>query len=322
MTNTLLARLCSTSAFNEMRRQQIWPAKCHVNSMGRLPKIRMPAVVAILSVAAVGRAASADLERAEEAYRHTDYKTALSTLLPVSPKDGAAYALIGKAYYMDGQYRNSISCLEKAVAEDPRNSSYYDWLGRAYGRRAEESSFLTAIPYANKTRDAFEKAVAVDPANLEALGDLFEYYLEAPGIVGGGIDKAEGVAGRIGRLSEAEYHYARARIAGKRKQIPVVEEELRKAMQLAPRDIGRVIDLAGFLAEHGRYEESDELFRMAAQMEPDSPRLLFARAAAYIRSGRNLEDARVLLRQYAVAQITPDDPPRSEAARLLKASLR
>jgi tetratricopeptide (TPR) repeat protein len=286
----------------------------------RLLTTRMAALWAVLSVGAVARAAGSDLERAEEAYQHTDYKAALSTLLPVSPKNGAVYALTGKAYYMDGQYRNAIICLEKAVAEDPRNSQYYDWLGKAYGRRAEESSFLTALPYANKTRAAFEKAAALDPSNLEALGDLFEYYLQAPGIVGGGVDKAEEVSVRIGRLNEAEYHYTRARLAGKRKKVQVAEEELRKAMELAPQEIGRVIDLAGFLAEHGRYEESDALFRAAAQMEPDSPKLLFARASAYIQSGRNLEDAKMLLRQYAGSRITPDDPPRSEVAKLLKAS--
>ncbi|MDR3698124.1 MAG: hypothetical protein P4L56_00730 [Candidatus Sulfopaludibacter sp.] len=280
----------------------------------------MPALAVVLSTGAILRAAGSDLERAEEAYQRTDYKAALGTLLPVSPKNGAVYALTGKAFYMDGQYRNSISCLEKAVAEDPQNSTYYDWLGKAYGRRAEESSFLTALPYAKKTRAAFEKAAALDPSNLEALGDLFEYYLQAPGIVGGGVDKAEEVSTQIGRLNEAEYHYTRARLAEKRKQVQVVEAELRKAMQLAPREIGRALDLAGFLAGQGRYEESDALFRRAAQMEPDSAKLLFARASAYIQSGRNLEDARMLLRQYAGSRITPDDPPRSEVARLLKAS--
>jgi len=285
-----------------------------------LSKMKMTVVVLVLSCGGVAGAAGSALERAEEAYQHTDYKAALTTLLPVSPKNGAVYALTGKAYYMDGQYKNSISSLEKAIAEDPRNSMYYDWLGKAYGRRAEESSFLTALPFANKTRSAFEKAADLDPANLEALGDLFEYYLQAPGMVGGGVDKAEEVSLRIGRLDEAEYHYTRARLAEKRKKAPQAEAELRKAMELEPASIGRVIDLATFLAAHGRYEESDELFLAAARMDPDAPKVLFARASAYIQSGRNLEDARMLLRRYAASPITPDDPPRSEVAKLLKAS--
>ena len=281
-------------------------------------KIRMVGVVAMVAIAALARAAGTDLEQAEKAYQRTDYQTVLHTLLSVSPKNGAVYALIGKAYYMEGEYKNSIGYWEKAVMEDPGNSGYYDWLGKAYGRRAEEVSFLTALPYANKTRASFEKAVALDPSNLEALGDLFEYYLQATGIVGGGVAKAEGIAVRIGRLSEAEYHYALARLAEKRKDMRAAEREYRSAMQLAPGDIGRTIDLAAFLAQHGRYQESDELFRAAAQIEPDSPRLMFARAAAYIQSGRNLDDARMLLRQYTGSRITPDDPPRSEVSMLLQ----
>ena len=138
------------------------------------------AVLMLLSVVALSRGASADFERAEDLYQRTEYRLALDILLPLSPKSAAVYALIGKTYHMDGQSKNSTTYLEKAVAEDSSNSSYYDWLGKAYGRRAEQSSFLTALAYARKTRESFERAVVLDEANLEALGDLFEYYLEAP----------------------------------------------------------------------------------------------------------------------------------------------
>jgi tetratricopeptide (TPR) repeat protein len=271
----------------------------------------------LLSLVSVARGASTDLQLAEEQYEQTNYGAALTILLPLSIKNAAVHALIGKAYYMEGQFKNSTLYLEKAVSGDPLNSSYYDWLGKAYGRRAEQSSFLTALPYANKTRNSFEKAVALDPANSEALGDLFEYYLEAPGIVGGGIEKAEGVAARIGSLNEAEHHYALARLAEKRKDAQRAEQEYRAAIQLAPGDIGRVIDLANFLSKQKRYEDSEQQFDLAGQMTPNSPKLMFARATAYVQSGRNLSQAKALLSQYAGSRLTPDDPPRSEAAKLL-----
>jgi tetratricopeptide (TPR) repeat protein len=267
---------------------------------------------------ALGHAAANDFERAEEHYQRTEYGAAINLLLSLPTKTAAVYALMGKAFFMDGRYKNSVTYLEKAMTEDPQNSGYQDWLGKAYGRRAEESSFLTALSYANKTRTAFERAVALDPANLEALSDLFEYYLQAPGIVGGGVEKAEGIAERIRRLDEAEYHYARARLAEKRKDTRMAEKELQQAMQLAPGQVGRVIDLAGFLSNQGRYAESDELFRLARQIEPDSPKVVFALASTYIQSGRNLEEAKALLDRYARSRITPDDPPRADAARLMK----
>jgi tetratricopeptide (TPR) repeat protein len=283
-----------------------------------------PNIVAValllLSAVTLSRGASTDLERAEELYQRTEYRPALNILLPLTPKNAAVYALIGKTYYMDGQFKNSSTYLEKAAAEDSLNSSYYDWLGRAYGRRAEQSCFLTALAYARKTRESFEKAVVLDETNQEALGDLFEYYLEAPGMVGGGIDKAENVAARIRRLNQVEGHYVLARIAEKHKDAPAAEREYRTAMQLAPGDIGRVIDLAAFLSRQGRYQESEKLFDLAGQMAPDSPKLLFARAAAYVATGRKLPEARVLIQRYIGSPHTPDDPSRSEVEGLLRAS--
>ena len=278
------------------------------------------AVLLLLSVVPLSRGAGPDSRRAEELYQRTQYRFALDLLLPLSPKNAAIYALIGKAYYMEGQYKSSTTYLEKAVAEDSLNSSYYDWLGKAYGRRAEQSCLLTALAYARKTHESFETAVVLDAENLQALGDLFEYYLEAPGIAGRGMDKVEDVAARIRRQNEVEGHYVLARIAEDRKDVETAEREYRTAMQLAPRDIGRVIDLATFLAKQGHYQESANLFNLAREIAPDSPKLLFARAASYIKTGRNLVEASALLQRYIGSPHTPDDPSSSEVERLLKAS--
>ena len=66
---------------------------------------------------------------------------------------------------------------------------YFHWLGKAQGRRAETASPFTAPSYASKARQAFEKSVELDGKNLEAINDLFSYYLEAPGFLGGGLNK-------------------------------------------------------------------------------------------------------------------------------------
>ena len=217
---------------------------------------------------------------------------------------------------MQGQYKSSSTYLEKAVAEDPANAGYYDWLGKAYGRRAERASFVTALPLATKTRECFEKAVALDPANLEALGDLFEFYLDAPGMIGGGTAKAEAIAARIGQLSSTESHYVRARLAEKRKDSREAEIEYRQAMEAAPHDVGRIIDLATFLSKQHRYQESDRLFDLASRVAPDSPKVIFARAADYVHTKRNLSEARILLQQYSALPHTPDDPPQCDVAQI------
>jgi len=268
----------------------------------------------------LGRSPNPDLSRAEELYQKTEYGRAIDVLQALDRRDAAAHALLGKACFMQGQYKQAVANLEKAVGEDSLNSEYYDWLGRAYGRLAEESSVLSAFGYARKTVRAFERSVELGPSNLEALSDVFEYYLQAPGIVGGGVDKAETIATRFVALNAAESHWARARLAEKRKDFETAEREFRAAFATDPDEVGRALDLAAFLSSRGRHSESDALFRAAEDNHPRSPKVLYARAAAYIQSKRKLHQAETLLGQYLELQTTPEDPSRREALALLKSA--
>jgi Flp pilus assembly protein TadD len=263
-------------------------------------------------------ASSADLDQARKLYQLTDYGASLKILETIQPKDGPTLELIGRNHYMQGEYKKATEILEKAVAADPANSEYELWLGRAFGRRAETASPFTAPPNANKARQHFEKAVQLNPHNMEALSDLFEYYLEAPGFLGGGLDKAVGVAGQIASIEPVDGHWAEARLAERRKEFDTAEHHLQLAARLAPEQAGRLIDLARFLARQGRFQESDQSFRKAEKIAPNSPQVIYARADTYIEQGRNLAAARKLLHRYLEAQLTPDDPPRAAAEKLLK----
>ena len=262
--------------------------------------------------------AASPADQARELYQRTDYEAALKILRPLPQKDAADYHLIGMCYYMQGDPKKAGDFFEKAVDLRPGESDYHLWLGRAFGRRAETSSFLTAPGYAAKARDSFEKAVHLDPRNMEAISDLFEYYLEAPGFLGGGLDRASKLAAHMAEVNPAEGHWAQSRLAEKRKQDRTAEEQLLRAIDLAPRQAGRVIDLAKLLAKTGRYQESDEAFRRAESISPGAPKILFARASVYIETRRNLGLAKQLLRQYLDCSLTPDDPPRKDAERLLR----
>jgi tetratricopeptide (TPR) repeat protein len=160
--------------------------------------------------------------------------------------------------------------------------------------------------------------VSLDPKNKEAVNDLFEYYLEAPGFLGGGLDKAAAVAENIAALDPVEGLWAAARIAERRKDYGKAEEQLRRAMQAAPMQVGRIVDLAKFLSKQGRIEESEQTFRAAERIAPDNPRLLYNRAETYIKAGRNIATARELLKRYLAANLSPDDPSRQDAEKLLK----
>ncbi len=272
----------------------------------------------VLAFAALGLAAGQALEKAWDAYQRTLYQEALNLLASVPRKSAADHALAGKCYYQLENYKSAIESFEKAAGAEPENAEYHNWLGKSYGRRAENSNFLTAPRLAARARDAFRKAVALAPGNSEAVADLFEYYIEAPGFLGGGTDKAAQLAETIRQTDPAEYQFFQARMAEKRKDVSAAERHYRAAAALAPSQVGRLLDVASFLARQKRYDESDTGFRDADRLAPGDPKVLFARASAFILGGRNLAVAHQLLEKYLQSQLNPDLPSRKEAERLLR----
>ena len=134
-----------------------------------------------------------NLREAEELYNRARYRSSLP-LLDTHARDALSLFLIGRDYYMLGDFKKAGEYLKKAAIAEPEASEYLDWLGRAYARRSETSNPLSGIVLAKKATEAFERAVQLNPRNEEALSDLFYCYLNTPAVLGGGHDKAAKIA--------------------------------------------------------------------------------------------------------------------------------
>ncbi len=278
-------------------------------------------IISAIVAGSIAQAASASpepLTRATKAYNRTDYKTAIDTLLAVPSRSPQTNLILGKSYYMQGEFKKASEVFQNTVVSDPEKSEYNLWLARAYGRRAESANPLTAPGHAAKARQYFEKAVQLDPTNGEALSDLLDYYIQAPGFLGGGLDKAADLLPKIKAVDSAEFHYAQAQIAEKKKQFSTAEQQFRRAMELAPRQVGRVIDLAKFLFRQGKVKEGDDLFKQAETLAPNDPKVTYEKANSLINTKRDLDEAKRLLRVYMNSPLTPDLPSRQEAEKLLR----
>lgn len=224
----------------------------------------------------------------------------------------------GVQAFVEEDYKASGDAFEKAVEAEPGNSDYRLWLGRAWGRKAERATGfakLGALSLANRVREEFAKAIELDPENLEALQSLFDYYINAPGIVGGGIDKAEAMIEQMSGVDQGAGLRAQAAVHEKNEDMAAAEKALREAVRVDPEDMGHQLSLASFLSRQGRYEESDRLFAAA----PDTPEAWYARAKALIRSDREDSEVRRLLERYLQTPLhAPDAEPYSNARKLLK----
>ena len=106
--------------------------------------------------------------------------------------------------YQDGKYKSAAASFREAIKAAPQDSSLHHWLGKCYGRIAENGNWFTALSHAGKTLKQFRKAVDLDADNYEALRDLVDYLETAPAFMGGNRLEARQLRRRLEAL-----HYAR-----------------------------------------------------------------------------------------------------------------
>jgi cytochrome c-type biogenesis protein CcmH/NrfG len=141
------------------------------------------------------------------------------SLLDTHRTEASSLFLIGRDCYMTGDFKKATRYLKKAVMKAPENSEYADWLGRAYYRRAETSDPLSGVVMTKKARQAFERAVQLNGRNADALSDLFDYYLETPGVLGGGHDKAANVVGMMLTVDPSQAFFEQWKLAQRLPQL-------------------------------------------------------------------------------------------------------
>ena len=124
------------------------------------------------------------------------------TDLSPSPKLQAALDA-GIRAYEDGNYKSAAASFREAIKAAPQDSSLHHWLGKCYGRIAENGNWFTALSYANKTLKQFRKAVQLDADNYDALRDLADYLEQAPGFMGGNRQEAQRLRQRLEKLRYA-----------------------------------------------------------------------------------------------------------------------
>lgn len=121
-------------------------------------------------------------------------------LLLAADDHSAAFAH-GVQLYEAGNFAAASETFKHLSAAAPTNDEFAYWLGKAYGRRAEQVDWLTAMKYAKLTRCAFERAVQLNPENVAAVRDLAQYYADAPGFLGGDAAKAAALRAQLKSLT-------------------------------------------------------------------------------------------------------------------------
>jgi len=224
----------------------------------------------------------------------------------VEPPLAPAIAEIRDALRL-GNIDAAVEASEAAVAQLGGSARAWWWAGRAYGQQAMAASLFGKAKWASRTREAFEKAVELDPAHVESRFDLMSYYLMAPSIVGGGRDKAEAQAAAIAGLDASMGKLAQARLAASDDESERAQALVGEALALDPDNRQARLMQAASAAERKDWAAVRALWQtqLARTRHHALARYQLGRTAAI--SGEELDDGLAQLDSFIAAGEVPEE---------------
>lgn len=275
----------------------------------------MRKLAALVLLGASLRVGAADLPKsglaqADAALQAGEADRALS-MLSAAPNSAEAHLLRCRTYFSEQHWDEAVAECEAAVRLDGQNGQNHLWLARALGEKADAVSFVSAFNLAKRARAEFEQAANLDPRDGETLTDLGEFYSSAPGVVGGGSDKAQGLVSQLEKIDPSRAHILMGRIAESKKDYGTAEREYKLATATSAHPAFPWMTLASFYRKHERWSDMQSAVESgyrAAQHDRGAGVAMYNGATVLIKGKRNLELASKMLETYLA------DYPKSEEA--------
>lgn len=206
-----------------------------------------------------------------------------------------------------GELDAAIKQAEAWVEREPRSSVAHLWLGRVYGRQAIEASVFTKLSWAGKCREAWETAIKLDPANIDARFDLLGFYLAAPGIAGGGRDKAEATLPQIDALHASFGELARGQIAASGEDFAGALSHFEAAVAADPDSVRARTALASLHLREKRSSDARSVWSQLLERKPGDAYATYQLGRLSAVTGEELEAGLIQLDAFLAMPETPDD---------------
>jgi len=213
-------------------------------------------------------------------------------------KNYTAAFYLGRIFLKERDYEAAIDWLKKAVNLNKNSSEYHLLLGRAYGMKARKVSFLKKALLAKYVKNEFEKAVELDPDNLNARFDLIKYYLMAPGIMGGSKDKAREQAEEIKKRDSSQGHTAIGLIYDVEKKYDQAEKEYLTGIEEDSQSFKLYYRLGLLYEKRKKYDKAFDILEKIVADLPDEIFAYYLIGRIALMSGQNLDRAEECFKKY------------------------
>lgn len=273
-------------------------------------KLRQHVVpLALLASASFSVSLSAQtVEQGIQLYNARKYAEARAALLPFGERDASAAYYLGRIELDNTDAEKAAEWLERAVSMNSRNAAYYHWLGRAYGTQARRASKFRLPFLAKKIKNAWDTALALDPENLEVREDLITFYVQAPGFLGGGKDKAHEMVVEITRRNPYRGLAAEANLCAATKDMVCAERKLQEMVKSYPDSAAVYSTLARFYTSQKQAGKAFAVLERRLRIKPNELTTLYAVGRTASVSGENLDRGEQALKTYLLSP-TPERGP-------------
>ena len=250
-----------------------------------------------------------DLEKARKLLNENKFekgKTILEEILDNDDKNHEAYFMLGKTYMALKDYEEATENFEEAVDLQDKNADYHFWLGQAIAQDAQESNYISQAMMASDILEEFERTIELDPTHIPGRVGVINFYIAAPGIMGGDIEKAELNAKELLKLDEMRGRSALARIYLQQEKMDSVKIQI----NILENNFENDRSLGNFYNSLGYYylgknniEKAIKAFEKQVEINPESANSYDSLGDGYKAAGRR-DDA---IAQYKKAlEINPD----------------
>jgi tetratricopeptide (TPR) repeat protein len=223
------------------------------------PMIRSLLILGLMAVSAFGadQALREQVIRLLQQRQWAEAQAVLEQVTTAEPANAEAWSSLSQVHLARNDYEKSVAAAEKATALDGTKSEYFLQLGTAYGLSATKAGLFAKLSFARKCKAAYDRAVELDPASINARWSLMEFYRQAPSIAGGSMSQAYLQAGEIRKLDARRGRAAYASLYSAEKKyadaFALYEEVLREQPgdEDALFQIGRLAARSGEQLDHG-----------------------------------------------------------------------
>ncbi len=252
--------------------------------------------LAIALCALSSAAHSADMSSARallDAKKLPEAQKAFEQLAAAEPKNAEVNFHLGDLALRRQELDKAVTYLEVATKSAPQVARYHHRLGDAYGTQAAEASVFRQLGFAKKCLAAYERAVALDPKDVDARASLFEFYRRAPSLLGGGIDKATTQAAAVKQLDPHRGRLLFATLYTGEKQFEKAFAEFDEVLKTQPDDYVALYQIGRLAATTGQFVDRGlTSLRRCLELTPPATPNTPGHAATHWRVGNLLEKKR------------------------------